>query len=45
MIVEGDNTLGRTRQVGDDESDTGVEFTRVPLDLGNDAARSKSIWR
>ena len=45
MIVEGDNPLGRARQVGDDESDAGIEFTRVPLDLGNDAARGLPALR
>jgi hypothetical protein len=39
LVVEGDDTLGRPSQVGDDEADTRVKFARMPLDLGHDAAR------
>src|SRR5580704_14672594 len=39
LIVEGHDPLGRARQVGHDEADAGVEFARMPLDLGHDAAR------
>lgn len=38
MVVECDDTLGRTGQVGDDEPDTREEFAGMPLDLGDRAA-------
>jgi len=38
MIVEGDNPFGRTRQVGDDEANTRVQFAGMPFHLGNDTA-------
>jgi hypothetical protein len=33
LIVEGDDALGRPRQVGDDEADPRVKLARMPLDL------------
>src|SRR6516162_5760165 len=32
LVVEGDNALGRTRQVGDDKADAPVQLARMPLD-------------
>ena len=32
LVVEGDNTLGRTSQVGDDKADARIKLTRMPLD-------------
>jgi hypothetical protein len=39
LIVEGDDVLGRTAQVGDDEADAGIKLARMPFDLGNNPAR------
>src|SRR5207302_538731 len=39
LVVEGDDPLGRPRQVGHDEADAWVKLTRMPFDLGHDAAR------
>jgi hypothetical protein len=39
LVVEGDDTLGRSRQISDDEADARVQLARMPLDLGQDAAR------
>jgi hypothetical protein len=39
LVVEGDDPLGRARQVGDDEANAGIKLARVPLDLGHHAAR------
>ena len=39
LIVEDDNPLGGTGEVGDDEADTWIKFARMPFDLGDDAAR------
>jgi hypothetical protein len=33
LVVEDDNALGRTRQVGDDKADARVQLARMPLDL------------
>jgi len=30
MVVEGDDSLGRTSQVGDDEADARVQLARMP---------------
>jgi hypothetical protein len=38
-VVEGDNVFRRSRQVGDDAADAGIEFTGMPLDLGNHTGR------
>lgn len=38
LIVEDDNPLGGTGEVGDDEADTWVQFTWMPFDLGDDPA-------
>ena len=38
LIVKCDDILRRSRQVGDDEANTRIEFTRMPFDLGDDAA-------
>lgn len=35
LIVEGDDTLGSVGEVDHDEPDPGIEFARVPLDLGD----------
>src|SRR6476660_3813508 len=37
-IVESDDTLGRPRQIGDDEADTRVQLARMPLDLRHNMA-------
>jgi hypothetical protein len=34
LIIEGDNTLGRPRQVN--EGDAQIQLARVPFDLGHD---------
>ena len=34
LVVEGDDALGRARQVGDDETDARLQLARMPLDLG-----------
>ena len=39
MVVEGDNALGRPREIGYDEADARVQLVRMPLDLGHDVAR------
>ena len=39
LIVERHDPLGWVRQVRHDEADAGIEFARMPLDLGHDAAR------
>ena len=39
LVIEGDDALGRPRQVGDDEPDARVQLTRMPFDLGHDVAR------
>jgi hypothetical protein len=39
LVVEGDDALGRPRQVGHNETDARVKLARMPLDLGYDAAR------
>src|SRR5665811_1126246 len=39
LVVEGDDPLGRSRQVGDDESNRWIKLARVPLDLRHHAAR------
>ena len=38
LIVECDDLLSRTGEVGHDKPDPGIEFARMPLDLGDDAA-------
>src|SRR3954453_286188 len=38
-VIEDDNTLGRSRQIGDDETDMRVQFARTPFDLGHNMAR------
>ena len=32
MVIEGDETLRRPRQIGDDEADARIKLTRMPLD-------------
>ena len=39
LVVEGDDPLGRARQVGDDEADARIKLARMPLDLGDHPAR------
>jgi hypothetical protein len=39
LVVEGDDTLDRPRQVGDDEADPRIQLAWMPFDLGHDAAR------
>ena len=39
LVVEGDNPLGRTAHVGDNESDAGIKLSGVPFDLGDHPAR------
>ena len=36
LVVERDDALGRSRQVGDNEADTRVKLIGVPLDLRHD---------
>jgi hypothetical protein len=35
LVIEGDDALGRPRQIGDDEADPRIKLTGVPLDLGH----------
>ncbi len=37
LIIEPHHPLGGTGQVGDDEADTGMQFTGMPFHLGHDA--------
>src|SRR5690349_6134627 len=39
LVVEGDDALGRARQIANDEADAWVQLARMPLDLGHDMAR------
>ena len=45
LIVEGDDPLSRPSEVGHDKPDPGIEFARMPLDLGDDAAGFGSTGR
>ena len=38
-IVKGDNILGGSRHVGDDEGDARIKLARMPFDLGDHPAR------
>jgi hypothetical protein len=38
LVVEGDNPLGRARQIGDDEANARVQLARMPFDLCHDVA-------
>jgi len=38
VVVEGDDTLARPRQVGDDEVNRRPKLTRMPLDFGHHSA-------
>jgi len=38
LVVEGDDILGGSRYVGDDEADPRIKLARIPFDLGDDAA-------
>ena len=38
LIVEGDDALGRSRQIGEGEADALIQVARMPLDLGDHAA-------
>jgi len=39
LVIEGNDALGRTCQIGDDEADARVQLARMPFDLGHDVAR------
>ena len=39
LVVEGDDPVGRTRQVGDDEADARIKLARMPLDFCDYPAR------
>jgi hypothetical protein len=39
LIVEGDDPVGRARQVGDDESDARIKLAGMPFDFGDHPAR------
>src|SRR6266511_573612 len=39
LIVEGDDPVGRARQVGDDETDARIKLAGMPFDFGNHPAR------
>jgi hypothetical protein len=39
LIVEGDDPVGRARQVGDDEADARIKLTGMPFDFGDHPAR------
>src|SRR5215204_2004460 len=36
LVVEGDDTLGRPRQVSDDKADARIQLARMPFYLGHD---------
>ena len=38
LVIEGNDALGRTCQIGDDEADARVQLARMPFDLGHDVA-------
>ena len=39
VVVEGNDALGRPRQVGDDDADARIKLAGVPLDLGHHSSR------
>jgi len=39
LTLEGDDALGRPRQIGHDKADPRIKFTRMPLDLRHDTPR------
>ena len=39
LIVEDDDPLGWPGEVGHNEADPGIKFTRMPFDLGDNPAR------
>ena len=39
LIVEGDDPVGRARQVGDDEADARIKLAGMPFDFGDYPAR------
>ena len=39
LIVEGDDTRGPARQVGDDEADPRIQLARMPFGLGDNLPR------
>ena len=43
LIVEQCHPLGGTRQVGDDEADTGNQFTGMPFHLGLSFPKTSSV--
>jgi hypothetical protein len=43
VVVEADDTLGRPRQVGDDEANPRAKLARMPLDLGHHLAGCSMI--
>ena len=45
LVVEGDDALGGPRQVGYDEAYARAKLTRMPLDLGHDAAQLSPALR
>src|SRR6516162_701866 len=42
LVVEGDDPLGRPRQIGHDKADTRVKLAMMSFDLGHNAARLTS---
>jgi hypothetical protein len=38
LIVEGDDPVGRARQVGDDETDARIKLAGMPFDFGDHPA-------
>ena len=45
LVIEADDPLGRARQVGHDEADTGISSPGMPFDLGYDAADGVGIMQ
>jgi pimeloyl-ACP methyl ester carboxylesterase len=44
LIIEGDDPVGRARQVGDDEADARIKFAGMPLDLGDNPSAAWSAF-
>jgi len=44
-VLEGDDPLGRSRQVDDDEANAGTKLAGAPFDLGHDTARRRPACR
>jgi hypothetical protein len=43
LVVKGDDILGAPHHVGNDEADARIKLPRMPLNLGDDAARLRQL--